>query len=92
MPRCHEGAEPDGWLEVVNWFQEGMVPAGVVTNSETLDALKTRRPILIASSFGHSSLVNSRALEIAGLRAATRGSARRQDLARCGRSSHGTAG
>jgi hypothetical protein len=63
--------EPDGWLEVVNWFQEGMVPAGVVTNSETLDALKTRRPILIASSFGHSSLVNSRALEIAGLRAAT---------------------
>ena len=28
-----KGQEPDGWLEVVNWFQEGMVPAGVVTNS-----------------------------------------------------------
>jgi predicted amidohydrolase YtcJ len=57
--RAHE---PDGWLEVVNWFQEGMVPAGTATSSATLDALKTRRPILVASSFGHTSLVNSRAL------------------------------
>ncbi|MEP6548448.1 MAG: amidohydrolase [Gammaproteobacteria bacterium] len=64
--RAHE---PDAWLEVVNWFQEGMVPAGVATGRATLDALKTKRPILVASSFGHTSLVNSRALQIAGLTA-----------------------
>ena len=63
--------EPDGWLEVVNWFQEGMLPAGTATNSATLDVLKTKRPILVASSFGHTSLVNSRALRIAGLSAKT---------------------
>ncbi len=63
--------EPAQWLEVVNWFQEGMVPAGVVTTKAQLDALQTKRPIIIKSSFGHSSLVNSRALEIAGLTAKT---------------------
>jgi predicted amidohydrolase YtcJ len=61
--------EPDVWLEVVNWFQEGMLPAGVVTHRELLDDLRTRRPIIVESSFGHSSLVNSRALQIAGLTA-----------------------
>jgi len=63
--------EPDTWLEVVNWFQEGMVPAGVHTNRATLDALKTKRPILVESSFGHTSLVNSRALQLAGITAQT---------------------
>ena len=32
--------EPDGWLEVVSWFQESMRPAGVKTSRATLDALK----------------------------------------------------
>jgi len=36
--------EPNGWLEVVNWFQEAMLPAGTVTNSAVLDSLHTRRP------------------------------------------------
>ena len=63
--------EPNGWLEVVNWFQEGMVPAGVVANRAMLDALKTKRPILVASSFGHTSLVNSRAIDIADITAKT---------------------
>jgi predicted amidohydrolase YtcJ len=65
------GEEPDGWLEVVNWFQEGMMPAGVVVGKTALDALRTRRPILVESSFGHTSLVNSRAIEIAGITART---------------------
>ena len=64
--------EPDGWLEVVNWFQEGMVPAGTVTTHATLDALKTQRPIYVISSFGHTALVNSRAIEMAGIKPATR--------------------
>jgi hypothetical protein len=63
--------EPDGWLEVVNWFQEGMVPAGVATGRAMLDALKTKRPILVASSFGHTSLVNSRAIQIAAITSTT---------------------
>ncbi len=66
--RAHE---PDAWLEVVNWFQEGMVPAGVATGRATLDVLNTKRPILVASSFGHTSLVNSRALQIGNVTAKT---------------------
>lgn len=66
-----QGREPDGWLEVVNWFQEGMIPAGVQTTRATLDALHTKRPIIVVSSFGHTALVNSRALGIAGITAAT---------------------
>ena len=64
-------AEPDGWLEVVSWFQEGMLPAGVVTQRAVLDALKTKRPIIVVSSFGHSALVNSRAIALAGIDAKT---------------------
>ena len=40
--------EPDGWLEVVSWFQESMRPPGVKTSRATLDALKTSRPIIVA--------------------------------------------
>jgi predicted amidohydrolase YtcJ len=63
--------EPDGWLEVVNWFQEGMVPAGTLTTRATLDALHTKRPIFVVSSFGHTALANSRAIELAGINAST---------------------
>jgi predicted amidohydrolase YtcJ len=64
--------EPDAWLEVVHWFQEGMLPAGTTATRATLDALKTRRPIYVMSSFHHTALVNSRALELAGITAATK--------------------
>jgi len=63
--------EPGGWLEVVAWFQESMRPAGVRTSRATLDALKTSRPIVVRSSFGHTTLVNTRALGLAGMTAAT---------------------
>ncbi len=72
---CLDGSrahEPDAWLEVVNWFQEGMLPSGTVTNRTMLDALKTRRPIFVMSSFGHTALVNSRGLELAGVNAQSR--------------------
>ncbi len=64
-------AAPDGWLEVVGWFQESMLPAGVKTSRATLDALHTKRPIIVRSSFGHTVLANSRALTLAGITAAT---------------------
>jgi predicted amidohydrolase YtcJ len=57
--------EPDGWLEVVSWFQESMRPAGVKTSRATLDALKTSRPVIVRSSFGHTVLANTRALAVA---------------------------
>jgi predicted amidohydrolase YtcJ len=63
--------EPDAWLEVVDWFQEGMIPAGIQATRAALDALKTQRPILVTSSFGHTSLVNSRAIRLAGITAST---------------------
>jgi predicted amidohydrolase YtcJ len=66
--RAHE---PDDWLQVVNWFQEGMVPAGTHTSRATLDALHTQRPIFVMSSFGHTALVNSRGLTLAGVGAKT---------------------
>jgi predicted amidohydrolase YtcJ len=63
--------EPDAWLEVVNWFQEAMLPPGTVTDRTVLDALKTQRPIFVMSSFGHTALVNSRALKLAGITSGT---------------------
>jgi len=57
--------EPDQWLEVANWFQQDMLPAGTAVSHETLDVLKTRRPIAVMSSFGHSVLANTRALQLA---------------------------
>ena len=66
-----KSADPDAWLEVVCWFQESMRPAGVKTSRATLDALKTTRPIIVQSSFGHTVLANSRALALAKITAAT---------------------
>jgi predicted amidohydrolase YtcJ len=63
--------EPDGWLEVVSWFQQSMLPSGVATSHETLDVLKTSRPIIVRSSFGHTVLANSKALAFAKITRAT---------------------
>jgi predicted amidohydrolase YtcJ len=56
---------PERWLVVVNWFQQGMLPDGVETTAATLDALKTERPIIVRSSFGHSALLNSKGIKLA---------------------------
>jgi predicted amidohydrolase YtcJ len=63
--------EPGGWLEVSNWFREAMVPNGALVTREMLDSLRTRRPIFVMSSFGHSALVNTRALQLARVTATT---------------------
>jgi hypothetical protein len=60
--------DPKRWLVVVNWFQQGMQPDGVEMSHATLDALRTRRPVLVRSSFGHSVLLNSRGMALAGVR------------------------
>jgi len=63
--------EPDGWLEVESWFQQNMLPPGTEVGFADLDLLDTRRPILVRSSFGHTTLANSRALELAGISSST---------------------
>jgi predicted amidohydrolase YtcJ len=63
--------EPDAWMVVVNWFQQNMQPPGVEMTRAALDALNTKRPVVVQSSFGHSSLVNTRALLLSGVVAAT---------------------
>lgn len=63
--------DADVWLEVVAWFQESMRPAGVKTSRAILDALKTTRPIIVRSSFGHTVLANTRALALAKITAST---------------------
>ena len=57
--------EPDGWLEATNWFQQAMLPSGTIAHRSMLDALKTRRPIVIRDAFGHTVLANSRAMAAA---------------------------
>ncbi len=62
-----KGQPPDRPLLVVNWFQQGMEPAGAGTTAATLDALETARPLIVRSSFGHSVQLNSRAIALAGI-------------------------
>ena len=58
-------------LVVSSWYQQFVIPSGTVVTKEVLDALSTTRPIVVTSSDGHTTLVNSRALELAGITAAT---------------------
>ncbi|WP_322871020.1 amidohydrolase [Streptomyces goshikiensis] len=65
------GAEPDGWLVVEDWNPVGLLPTGTVPHHSMLDALPTRRPIALVGGDGHNLWANRRALEIAGITAAT---------------------
>ena len=56
---------PDDWLVVINWFEQNMQPAGIVLTHDALDGVKTTRPIMVHSSFGHSNLTNARGLALA---------------------------
>jgi cyanophycinase len=64
-------AGADEWLMVINWFEQNMLPAGIVLTHAALDDLKTKRPIIVSSSYGHSSLTNRRGLELAHIERAT---------------------
>jgi len=63
--------KPDSWLEAVNWFRYGMGAEAAGVDRKVLDSLNTQRPIIVHDSFGHSSLVNSRALALAKVTAQT---------------------
>ena len=72
QPLDHSAAKKRIRGSIVNWFQESMRPAGVKTSRATLDALKTTRPILVTSSFGHTAIANTCALDSPGSRLAPR--------------------
>ncbi|MBC2668436.1 amidohydrolase [Novosphingobium piscinae] len=58
-------------LSVVGWYRQYMQPAGTDPNRDVLDRLRTSRPVVVTNRDGHSTLVNSRALELAGIDNAT---------------------
>lgn len=62
-----QNAGPDGFLRVVGWYRQYMLPQGTDATRDTLDKLRTRRPIIVVNRDGHSQLVNSRALGMAGI-------------------------
>ncbi len=68
-------AEPDApadkLLTVGGWYRQYMQPAGTAVDRTTLDRLRTQRPILVLNRDGHSKLVNTRALDLAGITDAT---------------------
>jgi predicted amidohydrolase YtcJ len=57
--------EPDGYLTVVGWYRQAMQPSGTEVTKATVDALQTRRPIIVRSTDGHTTLGNSRAIALA---------------------------
>ena len=60
-------------------------PAGTVVTKEVLDGLRTQRPIVVASSDGHTSLVNSRGAGAGGHHGRDAGPVGRAHRARRGR-------
>ena len=64
-------AEPDAWLEAVNWDRQSTAAIDGDPTKALLDALNTQRPIAVTSSDFHSVLANSRAFSLAGISAAT---------------------
>lgn len=59
----------DSLLQVYSWGP--LLPSGAQYSKADLDLIPTERPIAMRKSYGHLSLVNSRALELAAITAET---------------------
>ncbi|KAK6856401.1 hypothetical protein PG995_006588 [Apiospora arundinis] len=67
-----DGEKADGdWVEVVNLDYPSLVTKSGEVGKRELDKLKTDRPIVIRSSDYHTVLVNSKALDLSNITAAT---------------------
>src|SRR6185437_3458187 len=67
---AYASANPDvPWITGGGWFMEAF-PGGVPTK-DLLDAVVSDRPVFLPNRDGHGAWVNSRALELAGVTAAT---------------------
>jgi len=68
--RCAREHPEWPWIVGGGWLVDNFLPSGL-PDKKLLDAVVPDRPIALASSDGHSLWVNSRALEAAGIGAAT---------------------
>jgi predicted amidohydrolase YtcJ len=65
------GKPDDAWMEAVNVDYSTLTSRSGLIDKTNIDVLKTKRPVIIRSSDYHTVLVNSRALEISNITAAT---------------------
>jgi predicted amidohydrolase YtcJ len=70
IERCAASRPDDEWVLGSGWGMDAFGP-GAQASRELLDAIVPDRPVYLSSADGHSAWVNSRALEIAGISAAT---------------------
>ena len=66
-----QDAPLDSLLQVFNWAWQKVQPPGATYSKADLDALVTQRPIALRATNTHVTVVNSRALELAGITAHT---------------------
>ncbi|HEU0224772.1 MAG TPA: amidohydrolase [Steroidobacteraceae bacterium] len=68
--RERAASDPSPWIVGRGWIESGWSPAVFPVRTD-LDAVVTSRPVMLERADGHAVIVNSRALEIAGITAAT---------------------
>ncbi|MBR6322396.1 MAG: amidohydrolase family protein, partial [Lachnospiraceae bacterium] len=61
----------NGWLVSRGWNQDYFTDTGRMPDRHDLDTVSTAYPILVTRACGHACVVNSKALEIAGIDAST---------------------
>ena len=62
--------DPSAWIVGRGWIESKWSPAVFPTRAD-LDAVVTARPVMLERADGHAVIVNSRALQVAGITAAT---------------------
>jgi hypothetical protein len=67
---CDARLPPDQWLIGSGWSVSAFAPDGI-PHKRLLDAVLPERPVILYSRDGHSIWTNSKAMEIAGVTAAT---------------------
>ena len=70
IERCAAERPNAAWVVGAGWLMDAFGP-GARASRELLDEIIPDRPVYVESSDGHSAWVNSKALEIAGITAAT---------------------
>ncbi|AYF97878.1 amidohydrolase [Protaetiibacter intestinalis] len=69
--RAHAAARPDDAWIVGRGYDDSRFPEGRSPNAADLDAVSTERPIIVWRCDAHSAVCNTRALDVAGITAAT---------------------
>ncbi|MBX3703941.1 MAG: amidohydrolase [Steroidobacteraceae bacterium] len=68
--RERAAGDPSGWIVGRGWIESKWTPAVFPTRAD-LDAVVASKPVVLERADGHAVVVNSRALEIAGITADT---------------------